>query len=114
MACEVAEAVVGRVLVRFAERRVVEDLLDEFVDGLVVVESHQADVDEFRGAFADQAYAEKLAVGASKDEFEHSGRVADDVAAGVVFVMGAPNTIVDFLSLQDSSVSPAAEISGMV
>jgi len=57
MAGEIAEAVVGRVLVSFAKRRIIEYLLDEFVDGLAVVENHQADVDEFGGAFANQAYA---------------------------------------------------------
>src|SRR2546426_10498421 len=40
MASEIAEAVVGGVFVEFAERRIVENLLDKFVDGEAVVENH--------------------------------------------------------------------------
>src|SRR6202040_2449627 len=60
---------------------------------------HQADVDEFGGAFSDQAHAQELAVRAREDKFEHSGGVADDVSASVVFVVRAPHAIVDLLFL---------------
>jgi len=51
VAGEVAEAIIGGVFVSFTERRVIENLLDEFVDGQAVVEDHHADVDEFGGVF---------------------------------------------------------------
>src|SRR2546427_9772827 len=86
VASEIAEAVVGGVFVEFAERRIVENLLDKFVDGEAVVEDHHADVDELGGVFADDADAEKFSVGARKNEFEHSCGVASDVAPRVVLV----------------------------
>ena len=60
MAGQVAETVVGGVLVEFAERRIIENLFDEFVDGGAVVQDHQADVDEFGGVLVGDADAEKL------------------------------------------------------
>src|SRR5580704_1863 len=99
MSCEITEAIVRRVLVCFAECRVVKDLLDEFVDGLVVIQSHEPDVDEFGGALADEAHSKKLAVSAREDKLQHSGGVTNDVAARVVYVEGAPYAIVDLLFL---------------
>jgi len=64
--------------------------------------------------FADDAYAKEFLIGAGEDELEHACGVSGDVASGVVFVESAANDVVDFLSLQDSSVSPAEEISGIV
>src|SRR2546427_10200667 len=40
VASEIAEAVVAGVFVEFPERRIVEKLLDKFVDGEAVVEDH--------------------------------------------------------------------------
>ena len=99
VAGQIAEAVVGRVLVGFAERGVVEDLLDEFVDGQAVVEHHHADVNQFGGIFADDGDAQKFFVGAREDEFKHAGGVSGNVAAGVVGVMGTADFVVDFLFL---------------
>src|SRR6266446_4725637 len=86
VAGEVAEAVVGGVFVGFAERGVVENLFDEFVDGEAVIEDHHADVDELGGVFADDADAEKFSVGASEDEFQHARGVTGDVATRVIFI----------------------------
>lgn len=55
MARQVAQTIVGGELLGFTDRGVVEDLSDEFVDGQTVIETHPADVKEFRGGFADQA-----------------------------------------------------------
>src|SRR6266436_263467 len=96
---EVAEAVVGGVFVGFAERGVIEDLLDEFVDGEAVIEDHHADVDEFGGVFADDADAEKLLIGAGKNKLEHACRVSGDVAACVVGVECAADNVVNLLFL---------------
>src|SRR6267378_434932 len=99
VAGEVAEAIIGGVFVSFTERRVIENLLDEFVDGQAVVEDHHADVDEFGGVFADDAYAKEFLIGAGEDELEHACGVSGDVASGVVFVESAANDVVDFLFL---------------
>src|SRR5271154_1925475 len=99
MACEIAEAVVRCVFISFAERRIIEDLLDKLVDGLAVVENHHSNVDELGGTFADEANAKKLAIRAREDELEHSGGVSNDVAARVIFVEGAPDAIVNLLFL---------------
>src|SRR6266446_4329120 len=97
VAGEIAEAVVGGVFVGFAERGVVEDLFDEFVDGEAVVEDHHADVDELGGVFADDADAEKFSVGASEDEFQHACGVASDMAPRIVLVKSAADNVVEFL-----------------
>src|SRR5277367_1899157 len=99
MTGEIAEAVVGGVFVRLAQCGIVEDLLDEFVDGLAVVEDHHSNMDKLGGALADQAHAEKFSIRAREYEFEHSRGVADDVAAGVVLVVGATDAIVDVFFL---------------
>src|SRR5713101_2578049 len=97
VAGEVAEAVVGGIFIGFAERGVVENLFDEFVDGEGVIEDHHADVDEFGGVFADDADAEKFSVGARKNEFQHARGVASDVATRVVLVKSAADNVVEFL-----------------
>ena len=73
VAGEIAEAIVGCVFVGLAQRRIVENLLDEFVDRQAFVQDGHADVDQFGGDLADDADAEKLFVGAGEDEFEHAG-----------------------------------------
>ena len=55
VSCKIAQAVVGRIFICFAERRIVENLLDEFVDRQIVVENHHADMNEFCGIFANDA-----------------------------------------------------------
>jgi len=66
VACEVSEAVVGAYFVKFAERRVIENLFDEFVDGEAIVQNHHADVDEFGGVFSDDADAKKFFISAGE------------------------------------------------
>src|ERR1700674_176514 len=89
VAGKIPETVVGGVLVGFTERRIIENLLDEFVDGEALVQNHHSDVDELRGVFPDDADTEKFPVTGSKDELQHAGRVADDVAPCIVFVKSA-------------------------
>ena len=55
VAGEIAEAVVRGVFEHFAQRRIVEDLVDELVDSEAVVEHHHPDMNELRGRFADDA-----------------------------------------------------------
>jgi len=112
---EVSEAVVGGVFVKFAERRVIENLFDEFVDGEAVIKNHHADVDEFGGVFTNDADTEKLFVSAGEDEFEQTCGVPGDVAAGVVCVKSAAHDVVDFLFLaRFFGLARRTEISGMV
>src|SRR6266404_6925193 len=99
VAGEIAEAVVGGVFVGFAERGVVEDLFDEFVNGQAVIEDYHADVDEFGCVFADDADAKKFSVGARKNELEHACGVAGDVAPRVIFVKSAADNVIEFLFL---------------
>src|SRR5205807_3384292 len=79
---EVAQAVVGGVFVGFAERGVIENLLDEFVDGEAVVEDHHADVNEFGGVFADDTGAQEFFIGSGEDELEHARGISGDVTSG--------------------------------
>src|SRR5712672_2693609 len=97
MAGEIAEAIVSSVLVELAERGVVEDLLDEFVDAQAVVENHHSDMNELRGVFADDADAEELSVSASEDELEHASGIAGNMATRVVGIKCAANDVVQFL-----------------
>src|ERR1700740_1181914 len=97
VAGEVAEAVVGGILISFAKRGIVENLLDEFVDAEAFVENRQADVDEFGGVFADDADAKKLLISASEYKLQHARGVADDVAASVVFIERAAHNVSDLL-----------------
>src|SRR6266850_3152093 len=99
VAGEITEAVVGGVFVGFAEGGVVEDLLDEFVDGEAVVEDHHSNVDEFGGVFADDADAEKFSVGAGENELEHTCGIAGDVSTRVVRVESAADNVIEFLFL---------------
>src|SRR6266481_3732743 len=99
VAGEIAETIVGGVFVKFAERGIVENLLDKFVDGEAIVENHHADVDEFGGVFADDADADEFFIGAGEDEFEQACCVPSDVAACVVGVECAANNVVNLLFL---------------
>src|SRR5208337_5626578 len=71
--CEVAKAVVGGIFIHFAECRIVENLLDEFIDGEALIQNQHADVNQFGGRFADQADAQEPAVRARENELEHAG-----------------------------------------
>ena len=62
----VAHAVIRverRDLVALGERRIVEGVLDEIVDGAAEVQHRLADVDQLGRALADDVSAEKFAVG---------------------------------------------------
>src|SRR2546428_10422543 len=99
VAGEIPEAIVSRVFVRFAERRIVENLLDELVDGESLVQNGQPDVNELGSVFADHADTEKLFVGPCEDELEHAGSVTSDVAARIVFVKRSADDVINFLFL---------------
>jgi hypothetical protein len=99
VAGKIAEAVVGGVFVKLAERGIVENLFDEFVDGQTIVENHHTDVNEFGGVFADEADSQELLAGSGKDELEHARGIAGDVTPGVVFVKRAADDVVDFFFL---------------
>src|SRR5580658_4937305 len=97
MAGEIAEAVVSGVFVGFAECGVIEDLFDEFVDGKAFIQDHHSDVNELGGGLADHADAEEFAIGPRKDELQKASGVSGDMAAGVVFIKSAADTVVDSL-----------------
>ena len=84
---------VGRVqrrdLVALGQRRVVEDRVDEVVDGAAAAHHRLADVDQLGRAGADARG--RRAVGAvlrGDQQLEHAVRVADDLAAGEFAVAG--------------------------
>src|SRR5689334_5244911 len=54
-------------------------------------------MNELGGVFTDDADAEELLIGASKDELEHTGCVTGNVATRVVRVKGAADNVVQFL-----------------
>ena len=95
MTGQIAEPFVRSVLIRLAERWVVEDLFDKVVDRSVVVENCHSDVNQLGSALADDAHSEKLLIGARGNEFQHSCSVADDVATGIVGIESPPDAVVD-------------------
>ncbi len=82
VAVQAAEAVEGRGFVALGESGVVEDGVDEVVDGAAEDHDGLADVDQLAGAFADDVHAEHLARVAVEDELEAAGGVAANLAAG--------------------------------
>lgn len=84
MAGEVAEAVVGGVLVEVVEGRVVEDVADHVVEGAIGLDEAKAVVDELGSDVADDVYAADDHVVAIKDDFEKSCFCAHDLTAGHV------------------------------
>src|SRR5271169_116358 len=97
VAREIAEAVVGGIFVGFAEGGIVEDLLNELVDGQPFIKNYHTDVDEFGGGLSDHADAQQLAICPVKDQLQHPSSIACNVAAGVVFVVGAADAVIDAL-----------------
>src|SRR5213596_3846006 len=93
-ALQCLEPVVGRVLVGLAEGRVVEDHVDERVDGAAGVEHHEPHVDELGRALADDVHAEQALVGVAKHELELTAEVARDLATRVLPVLGPPHAVV--------------------
>src|SRR5207247_3934281 len=91
------EPVVGRVLVGVAEGGVVEDHVDERVDGAAGVEHHEPDVDELRRALADDVDAEQGLVGGPEHELDQASEVATDLAARVLLVQCPTHAVFDAL-----------------
>ena len=56
---QAAKAVERRSFIALGERRVVEDGVDEVIDGAAKDHDRLADVDQFAGAFADDVDADK-------------------------------------------------------
>src|SRR5438876_1046751 len=80
-ASEAIQAVQRGHLVGLRERRVVEDVVDEVVDGPAEGEDRLADVHELRGLLADDVDATEPVRGALEEQLQHAGAVADDLAA---------------------------------
>src|SRR5262245_5118508 len=68
-------------LVALGQRRIVEGVLDEIVDGDAKVEHRLADVNELGRAFADDMRTEKLAVREREQELHHARLQPHDVSA---------------------------------
>src|SRR6476620_10024926 len=83
---EPVDAVEGRDLVAFRERRVIEHGVDEVVDRSAERQHRLADVDQLAGTLADNVDAEQLAGLAMKDQLQEPGNVAEDLAAGDLLV----------------------------
>ena len=97
VAVEAADAVEGGDLVALGEGGVVEDGVDEVLDGAAEGHDGLADVDEFCGAFADDVDAEDLAGVAVEDELEAAGGVAADLASGGFAVVAHADFVGDIL-----------------
>src|SRR5665213_4327087 len=69
-------------LVRFGQRREIEDVVDEEIDCPVEGHDGLANVDQFRRASADGVNAEDLTRGLVDQQLEHSGFVAEELASG--------------------------------
>src|SRR5438876_991332 len=80
-ASEAIQAVQRGHLVGLRERRVVEDVVDEVVDGPAEGEDRLADMHELRGLLADDVDATEPVRGALEEQLQHAGAVADDLAA---------------------------------
>ena len=88
VAVQAAEAVKCRGLVALGESGVVEDRVDEVVDGAAQDHHGLADVHQFAGAFADDVDAQNLARVAMEDELEAAGGVAANLAASDFAIEG--------------------------
>src|SRR5262249_11384218 len=95
---QVPEAVVRGVLVGLADRRIVEDAVDERVDGAARLEHHEPDVDQLRGRQADDVHAEEFLVLPPEDELDETVQVTGDLTARVLTVVRSPHAIVDRLA----------------
>src|SRR5687767_8432461 len=97
--CHVSQAVVGRVLIRLAERREVEYAVDECIQRSAELHDHHPDVQKLRGILSDDVDAEQLESLALEDDLDEALGVADDLSAGVVAVERAAQLVVDALFL---------------
>src|SRR5260221_98683 len=77
---KIPQAIISGVFVEFAERRIIEHLLDEFVDSQAIVEHHHPDVNKFSRVFTNDAYSQKFLVSTAENEFEHTRGIAGDMA----------------------------------
>src|SRR4051812_32471356 len=91
------ERVVGRVFEAFGERRVVEDHLDEGVDGPTRHQEGLSRVHELGRALADAVTPEELPRAAIEEQLDDAVLVADDLATRVVAVERATDDVVDLL-----------------
>src|SRR6266581_4080513 len=87
IAIETADAVEGGRFVAFGEGWVIEDRVDEVVNGTAKDHDRLADVDQFRRALAKDVNAEDLARIAMEDELETARGVATNLAPGSLTVI---------------------------
>src|SRR5947208_8484254 len=85
---ESVDAVQCRGAVALRQRGVIEDVMDEEIDVAAVSQHGLPDVDQFRGALADDMDAEEFFGLAVKDQFEEAIQVADDLAARDLLIEG--------------------------
>src|SRR5262249_11817833 len=81
--------------VGLGEGGVVEDGVDELVDGAAAGHDRLAEVDEFGGVRAEDVDAEEAAGVGGDEEVEHAVAVADDLAAGQFAVAGDADLVGD-------------------
>src|SRR5207302_94940 len=75
------QTVVGRVLVRLAQRRHVERRFDEVVDRVAVLHDGLPDVNRLRRAFAEDVAADQLPIALVEDELQQPFGRSTDVRA---------------------------------
>src|SRR5581483_2849685 len=90
---DLVRGVEGSDLVGGRERRVVEDRVDEVVDGSVVEEDALAEVDELGGARAEHVRREEPAVVGRDQQLEQAVRVAEDLAPRKLAVARDPDLV---------------------
>src|ERR1039457_7267631 len=82
VAIETANAIEGGRFVAFSEGWVVEDGVDEVVNGTAQDHDRLADVDKFRCALTNDMNAEDLARVAMENELEAASGIATNLTAG--------------------------------
>ena len=85
---QLVQPIQRRDLVRLGQRRVVEDVVDEVIDGSIERHDGLADVDQLGGAGADGVHAEDRVIVLVDQELEHAVVVAEQLAAGEFAVLG--------------------------
>src|SRR5262249_25160855 len=89
------QSVVRGVLVRVAERGVVENALDEEVDRAAEGQARHPDVNQLARAFTDHGDAEQTLVFGCEEQLHVSVEIADDLAARVESERGAAHEVGD-------------------
>src|SRR6266852_8488181 len=81
---QISQPVVRRILIGLAQRRIIENLLDELINRQSVVQHHHSDVNQLRRRLPDHRHSQQLAVRALEYQLQHPRRVSRNMAPRVV------------------------------